>query len=86
MKQRLRCLTLALALSSPATQAFDLPFCPLGGPPGWYDRLFEHRAAVPPPWAYAPPPVVWHPPYATPVPTSPPARDVSANPPAQPVR
>lgn len=88
MKQTLQWLTLALALGAPATQAFDLPFCPLGGPPGWYDRLFGYRSAVPPPWTYGPPPAVWHPPAITagPGPMPPPTSGVPANPPAQPVR
>ncbi|RUM95000.1 MAG: hypothetical protein DSZ28_00350 [Thiothrix sp.] len=42
-------LLLIIFSASPAF-AFDLPFCPMGGPPGWYDRMFGQRQI------YAPPP------------------------------
>ena len=42
-------LLLILSAINPVL-AFDLPFCPTGGPPGWYDRMFGHRQY------YAPPP------------------------------
>ena len=52
-------LAAALLLGPAAAAAFpDIPFCPLGGPPGWIDRLTDdddHR--YPPPY-YPPPPLL----------------------------
>jgi hypothetical protein len=49
-----------LLLGSTGAQAFpEIPFCPLGGPPGWLNRIFDdddHRY-YPPPYYSPPPPV-----------------------------
>ncbi|MGD2053803.1 MAG: hypothetical protein PVG45_06815 [Gammaproteobacteria bacterium] len=52
-------LSIPLLLGSAGAMAFpDIPFCPLGGPPGWLDRIFDdddHHRYHPPPY-YRPPP------------------------------
>lgn len=52
-------LLILLLLGSAGAQAFpEIPFCPLGGPPGWLNRLTDdddHHRYYPPP--YYPPPV-----------------------------
>ncbi len=66
MKQRILPALLGLAIIVPgmAHAGFpEIPFCPLGGPPGWFNTLFDldDRPRYPPPYvrypsAYAPPP------------------------------
>jgi len=46
-------LLLSLMLGPAGAAAFpEIPFCPLGGPPGWYNRIFndDHRYRPPPPY------------------------------------
>jgi hypothetical protein len=35
----------------------EIPFCPIGGPPGWYNRMVDNDRYYPPPPAYYPLPV-----------------------------
>ena len=37
----------------------EFPFCPFGGPTGWYNRLFDDRDYYPIAPAYYPQPVVF---------------------------
>jgi len=65
LKQRILSALLGLAFIVPgmANAGFpEIPFCPLGGPPGWVNTLFDSddRPRYPPPYvryppAYAPP-------------------------------
>ena len=42
-----RYLLIALLLTSNGVQAFpEIPFCPLGGPPGWFNRIFDDDASA----------------------------------------
>jgi hypothetical protein len=65
----------ALALLLPASSMAlpEIPFCPFGGAPGWFNRLFDDDPPrYPPPWVYQPMPPVqypharWQPPFAAP--------------------
>jgi len=60
-------LLIPLLIGSADAWAFpEIPFCPLGGPTGWWNRMTDdddHRYYRPPP--YYPPPVAA--PYRTPV-------------------
>lgn len=59
-------LFVPLAIGSAGAVALpEIPFCPLGGPTGWWNRLTDddHRYYPPP---YYPPPVIvpyWNQPY-----------------------
>ncbi len=42
---------LTVALAAPVRAGFpELPFCPLGGPPGWFNRLTDRDHRSPPPY------------------------------------
>jgi hypothetical protein len=50
-------LLISLLLGSTAASAFpEIPFCPLGGPPGWWNRITDDddRYYYPPPPYYPP--------------------------------
>jgi len=48
-----------LWLVSIQAEAFPgIPFCPMGGPPGWANRFFDHRENY-----YSPPPPYYGVPY-----------------------
>ncbi|MBT8126294.1 MAG: hypothetical protein KJP15_02330 [Gammaproteobacteria bacterium] len=50
-------LSMALLLESALVSAFpEIPFCPLGGPPGWWNRIFDDDHGHPPPPLWYPPP------------------------------
>ena len=87
-KVKLRILRALLAMSMAAPGlAFagfpEIPFCPLGGPPGWFNTLFDSdhkRWRYPPPYYryppnYPAPPVAYQvyppPAYPAPVPVAP---------------
>jgi len=58
-------LTLVFLTGSATAMALpDLPFCPLGGPPGWWDRIIDDDPPPRylPPLYYTPPPLppYWH--------------------------
>ncbi|MGB5277186.1 MAG: hypothetical protein WBO73_13530 [Gammaproteobacteria bacterium] len=47
---------LALLPGWTAVTAFpEIPFCPLGGPPGWWNRIVDDDHDRPPPHWYPPP-------------------------------
>ena len=50
-------LVFVMLFSMPVQARFpEFGFCPLGGPPGWFNRMTgQHRKWYPPPPAYGPP-------------------------------
>ncbi len=74
MRSRLRSVPLALLsvvlAGGPAVAVAlpEIPFCPLGGPPGWLNRLTDDDDHHYPPPYYPPPPVApyWSPVYPAP--------------------
>ena len=59
-------LVLSLLVGAATAQALpELPFCPLGGPTGWWNRVTDDDDRYYPPPYYPPPPVApyWNQPY-----------------------
>jgi hypothetical protein len=82
MAMIIRAATLAatfLALPVTTSAALpEIPFCPFGGAPGWFNRIFDDdRERYPPPWFYR---QQW-PLYAAPGHGTPSSHPEQANPP-----